>query len=615
MGCAVGREQAAGRYKRNMFDASHQAPKEQDALETGEHLPFIISGAEADNEAAEIYGPQYYAQRKPIPYERSVRWLRIFALLADKIVRTLAPRSALDVGCAMGFLVEALRDRGVDAWGIDASSYAVSKVRADIRRYCVSASVVNLRSGNFDLVTCIETLEYLDADHLSRALANVTAMSDRILLSTMFDSAEPARVAVRPIAEWIELFAEFGFFPDFSYDASFISPYAILFRRGFSPQPKIYGNHAAHAFAPSGGFQYQAISGLRKPGRALILSGQAGPTFHYRCEHLAEEFAFLGWGADSTFFGDDPGYLKDLLKYDVVVLHRLPCFPQVAAIIREVRNHQKQVWFDVDDLVFSDAAVEEMPGAREHIQIRTRYLRRAALFCDAIKSSSGVLVSTDPLKDEIQERFPDVPVWVKRNAVSDIMVAAAEWVIRIRSRPDGITRLGYFSGTPTHDRDFAECCSPMLHIMERYRRVKLILAGPVDVPDPLLPLIDRIEFFPLVSWRELPILLSRADINLAPLEANSRYTECKSELKYLEAGLLGRPTIASNSGGFRMAVQSGENGFLCATEEEWMEALETLVTKMDSCERMGLHARNDVLAQHTTRARSAELQAILLEAT
>ena len=47
--------------------------------------------------------------------ERNERWLSSSASVADGIVRDLHPTSVLDAGCAMGFLVEALRQRGVDA--------------------------------------------------------------------------------------------------------------------------------------------------------------------------------------------------------------------------------------------------------------------------------------------------------------------------------------------------------------------------------------------------------------------------------------------------------------------------------------------------------------------
>ena len=66
------------------------------------------------------YGPEYYGcyygQQGPSTYSReNPHWLLFFAGVADEIVRRLNVRRVLDIGCAMGFLVECLRDRGLEA--------------------------------------------------------------------------------------------------------------------------------------------------------------------------------------------------------------------------------------------------------------------------------------------------------------------------------------------------------------------------------------------------------------------------------------------------------------------------------------------------------------------
>ena len=42
-----------------------------------------------------------------------------FDWIAERITRDINPKTVLDAGCAMGFLVEGLRARGVEAWGVD----------------------------------------------------------------------------------------------------------------------------------------------------------------------------------------------------------------------------------------------------------------------------------------------------------------------------------------------------------------------------------------------------------------------------------------------------------------------------------------------------------------
>ncbi|MDD9370982.1 MAG: methyltransferase domain-containing protein, partial [Acidimicrobiales bacterium] len=73
--------------------------------------------------------------------------LASFGMVADKIVRQLAPARVLDAGCAKGFLVQQLRARGVEAFGIDISEYAISEVDDEVQDHCLVASLTNPIEG------------------------------------------------------------------------------------------------------------------------------------------------------------------------------------------------------------------------------------------------------------------------------------------------------------------------------------------------------------------------------------------------------------------------------------------------------------------------------------
>ena len=61
------------------------------------------------------FGSYYYSHDCGIPYERNEHWMTFFDRIAESIVREFHPSSVMDAGCAMGFLVESLRKRGVEA--------------------------------------------------------------------------------------------------------------------------------------------------------------------------------------------------------------------------------------------------------------------------------------------------------------------------------------------------------------------------------------------------------------------------------------------------------------------------------------------------------------------
>lgn len=160
-------------------------------------------------------------------------------MVADEVIRGLNPKRVLDVGCALGFLVESFWDRGVEAWGMDVSSYAIENVRRDMRPYCRVASATEPLAGRYDLITCIEVLEHMPEDEATQAARNISGATDTLLFSsTPYDVSEPTHLNVRPIVSWLKLFQDLGFSPDLGFDASFVATHAILFRRRPDPLPQ-----------------------------------------------------------------------------------------------------------------------------------------------------------------------------------------------------------------------------------------------------------------------------------------------------------------------------------------------------------------------------------------
>jgi glycosyltransferase involved in cell wall biosynthesis len=179
---------------------------------------------------AETYDAYYYAHGCGSPYGRSEEWLRHFSAIAERIVEWLQPRTALDAGCAMGFLVEMLRKQGVEAFGVDVSEYAIAHVHPDVQPYCWAGSVADPFPQTYDLIVCIEVLEHMPREDAERAVANFCRHTRSVLFSsTPFDYKEPTHINVQSPEHWAALFAQHGFYRDVDFDASFIAPWAVRF--------------------------------------------------------------------------------------------------------------------------------------------------------------------------------------------------------------------------------------------------------------------------------------------------------------------------------------------------------------------------------------------------
>jgi O-antigen biosynthesis protein len=194
------------------------------------------------DETSLFYDARYYAtscdsRHTGLRYSRDEPyWPAFFDGVAQAIVERLSPATVLDVGCAIGMLVEALRERGVEARGIDISEWAIEQVPPTLRPYCRVGSLTDAIEGDYDLITCIEVTEHLPPFAAEEAVANLCRHSRAVLFSsTPDDFDEPTHLNVRAGGYWAQLFDRHGFGRDPDFDASVLAPHAVLFRRRERP--------------------------------------------------------------------------------------------------------------------------------------------------------------------------------------------------------------------------------------------------------------------------------------------------------------------------------------------------------------------------------------------
>ncbi|MEZ5288447.1 MAG: class I SAM-dependent methyltransferase [Vicinamibacterales bacterium] len=178
------------------------------------------------------------------PYGFDEHWTAFFGRIADVIVRDIRPRRVLDAGCAMGILVQALRERGVEAWGVDLSPYAISRCPEAVRPYCRVGSIADAFDARFDLICCIEVVEHMPASEGERAIANLCAHAGDVLFSSSPDDfTEPTHINVQPAEYWARLFAQHGFYRDTAFSAECVAPWAVRLRHSHAPFPAIVGDY------------------------------------------------------------------------------------------------------------------------------------------------------------------------------------------------------------------------------------------------------------------------------------------------------------------------------------------------------------------------------------
>jgi ubiquinone/menaquinone biosynthesis C-methylase UbiE len=112
-----------------------------------------------------------------------------FKPLCEIVKRHFSPRRVLDVGCAKGSFVFAFRKLGVEAYGVDISSYAISCAPAFLQPFLhvidLDKDSLPYNDGFFDCVTFFGSIEYLrNHKHVISELERVISNEGILLLTT-----------------------------------------------------------------------------------------------------------------------------------------------------------------------------------------------------------------------------------------------------------------------------------------------------------------------------------------------------------------------------------------------------------------------------------------------
>ena len=182
-----------------------------------------------------------------------------------------------------------------------------------------------------------------------------------------------------------------------------------------------------------------------------------------------------------------------------------------------------------------------------------------------------------------------------------------------RADVQSVVRVGYAAGTFTHQRDLAVAAPALAQVLRDHENVRFVTTEAVDLGEfpELTSRAAQVELRQLVPFNLLPHEYARFHVSIAPLEVGNPFCEAKSEVKYVEAALVGVGTVASPTEPFRTAIRHGETGFLATGDDSWYEALSRLVVDERLRNKLGVNARRDVLSPIRAGARTRVVTELL----
>lgn len=108
-----------------------------------------------------------------------------------RAIGSLPKATFLDVGCGMGGIVLALRERGYEAHGTEVSPYCLEHSPARAWMRLGDACALPFPDRSFDVVTCIDMFQYLTREQMERAAREIVRVARRFIVFETIDADSP----------------------------------------------------------------------------------------------------------------------------------------------------------------------------------------------------------------------------------------------------------------------------------------------------------------------------------------------------------------------------------------------------------------------------------------
>lgn len=273
------------------------------------------------------------------------------------------------------------------------------------------------------------------------------------------------------------------------------------------------------------------------------------------------------------FFPEEMDTVLELLpKANLFIFGRIEKWQaKYDALALAAKERGVKVLYDLDDCVCGTKYVKNMFNVVSPDRVDQEYwIATCANFELLSYSADGFIATNDYLGKILSEAHEKKPYQVIPNFLNSQQIEAAQ---KIKKQEHSGFTIGYFSGSHTHATDFEVVYPEIEQFLNDFPDVKLKIVGMLKLPSSAERFIKngQIEYTEMVDFLTLQEKISEVDVNIAPLGSNV-FANCKSELKFFEAGLLKVPTLASPSFAFARAITNGKNGFLCQPGE-WYNIL------------------------------------------
>jgi len=190
---------------------------------------------------AEFYGENHFLRAEGSNYSRAgaipcdEEYLDRNRSVVGKLLQQFPRvRTAIVLGCARGYMVQALREEMVDAVGVDISEWAIRNCSPPVADYVYCGDVCDLSrwpDGSFDVAIAFDIFEHIKVPDLYKALDEAARVAGLVLLDVPLgrDDSKPdhsggtdaSHVSCYTKAWWMRQFLRRGMEPFYSQEYAY----------------------------------------------------------------------------------------------------------------------------------------------------------------------------------------------------------------------------------------------------------------------------------------------------------------------------------------------------------------------------------------------------------
>lgn len=301
--------------------------------------------------------------------------------------------------------------------------------------------------------------------------------------------------------------------------------------------------------------------------RVLFLYESLWASAWYRSFWVASELNRIGHTAIMT--NEPTQYQLDTCD---IVCARMWVNDNMNAAIDYARNQGKKYVLDIDDNVWTLHA--DNPAFAHYANPEN-----ASRAKDVMIKADLVTSATDYLTKKVGYLNDNI-ITIENN------IPASLWLHEpVNLDKDELT-LGW-AGSSSHAPDVRELKSVIDTILNQYKNVKFAYTDSVP---PTFTANSRIIKIPPTTVHNYHTIIPQFDIGLAPTIDNE-FNRAKSDLKIVEYGIHGIPTIASKVVPYEASIEHGIDGFLVKNGKDWLKFIKRIIEDKELRIAMGAAAR------------------------